>query len=311
MRALFVLHRGEAMKTTIAQGTARVGIAFLLTLFTACSTAPIKTVDKPADRGEVPFDQMRDGYPEIPVDMLSTPEVTPVREPIGSAGNKSPYVVDGVRYKVLNKVKGYRERGHASWYGTKFHGRKTANGEVYNMYALSAAHKTLPLPSYAKVTNLDNGRSIIVRINDRGPFVPGRIIDLSYTAAQKLGYLNKGTARVEVEALDPDSLPSATQTLAVEKDAAARKGLPQDASFKLPENTFLQVGAYSSASQAEEIRGQLAAAFGYPVSVSPVESGGKMLYRVRIGPIAQQRVLAALRESVEQQKFGQPQVVVD
>ncbi|MCK7598307.1 septal ring lytic transglycosylase RlpA family protein [Microbulbifer sp. CAU 1566] len=243
--------------------------------------------------------------------MLATPEVTPVREPIGVAGNKSPYVVNGVKYRVLKGVDGYRERGHASWYGTKFHGRKTANGEVYNMYAMSAAHKTLPLPSYAKVTNLDNGRSIIVRVNDRGPFVPGRIIDLSYTAAQKLGYIDKGVARVEVEALDPASLPSASETLAVEKDAAARKGLPQDASFKLPENTFLQVGAYSSASQADDIRGQLAAAFGYPVSVSPVQRDGQMLYRVRIGPIAQQRALAALRESVEQQSFGQPQVVVD
>ncbi|HEY8570786.1 septal ring lytic transglycosylase RlpA family protein [Microbulbifer sp.] len=299
------------MKKTIALGTARVSAAFLLTLLTACSTVPMKTADKPADKGDIPFDQMRDGYPDIPVDMLATPEVTPVREPIGVAGNKSPYVVDGVRYSVLNKVKGYRERGRASWYGTKFHGRKTANGEVYNMYALSAAHKTLPLPSYAKVTNLDNGRSVIVRVNDRGPFVPGRIIDLSYTAAQKLGYLDNGTARVEVEALDPDSLPSATQTLVLEKDAAARKGLPQDASFKLPENTYLQIGAYSSASQAEEMRGQLAAAFGYPVSVSPVKSGEKVLYRVRIGPIAQQRVLAALRESVEQKQFGQPQVVVD
>lgn len=311
MWALLDLHRGEAMKKTIALGTARVSAAFLLTLLTACSTVPMKTADKPADKGDIPFDQMRDGYPDIPVDMLATPEVTPVREPIGVAGNKSPYVVDGVRYSVLNKVKGYRERGRASWYGTKFHGRKTANGEVYNMYALSAAHKTLPLPSYAKVTNLDNGRSVIVRVNDRGPFVPGRIIDLSYTAAQKLGYLDNGTARVEVEALDPDSLPSATQTLVLEKDAAARKGLPQDASFKLPENTYLQIGAYSSASQAEEMRGQLAAAFGYPVSVSPVKSGEKVLYRVRIGPIAQQRVLAALRESVEQKQFGQPQVVVD
>ncbi|GAB2506425.1 septal ring lytic transglycosylase RlpA family protein [Microbulbifer agarilyticus] len=261
--------------------------------------------------GDIPFDQMRDSGPAVPVDMLATPEVTPVREPIGVAGNKSPYVVNGVKYRILDGVKGYRERGHASWYGTKFHGRKTANGEVYNMYAMSAAHKTLPLPSYAKVTNLDNGRSIIVRVNDRGPFVPGRIIDLSYTAAQKLGYIDKGVARVEVEALDPASLPSAMETLAVEKDAAARNGLPEDASFKLPDNTFLQVGAYSSSSQAEQIRAQLAATFGYPVTVSPVNRGGKMLYRVRIGPIEQQRALVALRESVEQQNFGQPQVVVD
>ena len=292
----------------------RLGAACALASLGACSTVPLSQDPKSGgsqEPGDVPFDQVRDSGPSVPVDMLATPEVTPVREPIGVAGNRSPYVVNGVSYKVLKGVKGYRERGHASWYGTKFHGRKTANGEVYNMYAMSAAHKTLPLPSYAKVTNLDNGRSIVVRVNDRGPFVPGRIIDLSYTAAQKLGYIDKGVARVEVVALDPQSLPSASQTLAVEKDAAARQALPEDASFKLPENTYLQVGAYSSPAQADEIRGQLAAAFGYPVSVSPVESGGKTLYRVRIGPIAQQRALAALRESVEQKALGQPQVVVD
>ncbi|WP_295802783.1 septal ring lytic transglycosylase RlpA family protein [uncultured Microbulbifer sp.] len=288
-----------------------LGAASALTLLSACSTVPVEPKGQGGKGGDIPFDQVRDSGPDAPVDMLATPEVTPVREPIGVAGNKSPYVVNGVRYRVLKGVKGYRERGQASWYGTKFHGRKTANGEVYNMYAMSAAHKTLPLPSYAKVTNLDNGRSVIVRVNDRGPFVPGRIIDLSYTAAQKLGYIDRGVARVVVEALDPEVLPSATETLAVEKDAAARQALPQDASFKLPENTYLQVGAFSSSSQAEEVRAQLAVAFGYPVSVSPVDKGGNTLYRVRIGPIAQQRALVALRESVEKKSLGQPQVVVD
>ncbi|MFV8783520.1 septal ring lytic transglycosylase RlpA family protein [Microbulbifer sp. SA54] len=291
-----------------------LGAVCTLALLSACTTVPLSPKGQGGDKSagsDVPFDQVRDSGPAVPVDMMATPEVTPVREPIGVAGNKSPYVVNGVKYRILKGVKGYREKGQASWYGTKFHGRKTANGEVYNMYAMSAAHKTLPLPSYAKVTNLDNGRSVIVRVNDRGPFVPGRIIDLSYTAAQKLGYIDKGVARVVVEALDPAALPSASETLAIEKDAAARQALPQDASFKLPANTFLQVGAYSSASQAEEVRTQLAAAFGYPVSVSPVESGGKSLYRVRIGPIAQQRALVSLRESIEKKSFGQPQVVVD
>ncbi|MFC6978412.1 septal ring lytic transglycosylase RlpA family protein [Microbulbifer taiwanensis] len=257
------------------------------------------------------FDSIKDSGPKVPVDMLAAPEPTPVREPIGKAGNKSPYKVNGVTYRVRGNVKGYKERGHASWYGTKFHGRRTANGEVYNMYAMSAAHKTLPLPSYAKVTNLENGRSVIVRVNDRGPFVPGRIIDLSYTAAQKLGYLNKGVARVEVEAFDPDSLPAAGETLAVEKDVSAREALAQDASFKLPDNTYLQVGAYSSANQANSVRAQLAAELDYPVSVSPVERGGKRYYRVRIGPIAQQRALVAARETVEQKRLGQPQVVYE
>ncbi|SDZ96308.1 rare lipoprotein A [Microbulbifer marinus] len=285
------------------QCNARLGVALTALLLAACSGQPTKP--KPD------FDSVKDSGPAVPVDMLATPEPTPVREPIGKAGNKSPYKVNGVTYRVRGDVKGYKERGHASWYGTKFHGRRTANGEVYNMYAMSAAHKTLPLPSYAKVTNLENGRSVIVRVNDRGPFVPGRIIDLSYTAAQKLGYVNKGVARVEVQALDPDSLPTAGETLAVEKDVSARESLAQDASFKLPGNTYLQVGAYSSANQANSVRAQVSAVVDYPVSVSPVERGGKTLYRVRIGPLAQQRALVAARETVEQNRLGQPQVVYD
>ncbi len=269
----------------------------------ACSGQPGRPAKTP--------DPVKDSGPPQPVDMLATPEPTPVREPIGKAGNKSPYRVDGVTYRVRKGVKGYREKGHASWYGTKFHGRRTANGEVYNMYAMSAAHKTLPLPSYAKVTNLENGRSVIVRVNDRGPFVPGRIIDLSYTAAQKLGYINKGVARVEVVALDPDTLPSANETLAVEKDVAAREVLAQDASFKLPANTFLQVGAYGNADKAEQIRAQVAALVDYPVSVSSVARGGARLYRVRIGPLSQQRALVAARESVQENRLGEPQVVYE
>lgn len=282
---------------------ARLGFICGLAFFTACSTTP-DTAPAGIKTGKS-SGQVRDGGPPVPVDMRAVPAVTPVREPIGVAGNKSPYSVNGVRYRVLNTVKGYRQRGEASWYGTKFHGRKTANGEQYNMYAMSAAHKTLPLPSYARVTNLDNGRSVIVRVNDRGPFVAGRIIDLSYTAAQKLGYIDRGVAPVEVVALDPASLPS------VAASAAAPETLPEDASFKLPANTFLQVGAYSSSGQAERVRGRLSASVDYPVFVSQVNRGEKTLYRVRIGPIEQHQTLVALRQSVQVQQLGQPHMVVE
>ncbi|WP_301414540.1 septal ring lytic transglycosylase RlpA family protein [Microbulbifer spongiae] len=258
-----------------------------------------------------PGDSIRDSGPPTPVSMLATPDPTPVREPIGPAGNKSPYRVNGVTYHVRDAVKGYKERGKASWYGTKFHGRNTANGEIYNMYAISAAHKTLPLPSYAKVTNLDNGRSIIVRVNDRGPFVQGRIIDLSYTAAQKLGYVERGVARVEVESLDPAALPPVTEVLLTGDGLKGPEGLAKDTSVKLPGNTFLQVGAYSNFAQAEAVRAQLADAIDYPVLVSPVKRDGKVLYRVRIGPIARQRALATARETVTQKQLGQPQVVYE
>ncbi|KRG68620.1 septal ring lytic transglycosylase RlpA family protein [Pseudoxanthomonas dokdonensis] len=135
------------------------------------------------------------------VDCIAEPVVT--REPLSPIGNRSPYKVLGKQYVVRSKPDGYVETGIASYYGNKFHGRRTSNQEVYDMYAFTAAHKTLPLPSFARVTNLDNGKSVVVRVNDRGPFHDGRVIDLSYAAAVKLGITQRGTGRVEVRALTP------------------------------------------------------------------------------------------------------------
>lgn len=151
---------------------------------------------------------LRDSVPDdIPdVDAIPEPEVT--NEPRSPIGNRKTYSVLGKKYEVLDNAAGYVETGVASFYGKKFHGRRTSNLEVYDMYAFSAAHKTLPLPSFARVTNLDNGKSVIVRVNDRGPFHSGRLIDLSYAAATKLGYVNNGTARVEVRALSPGDTPA-------------------------------------------------------------------------------------------------------
>ena len=139
------------------------------------------------------------------IDTSAIPNATPKPEPVTKAGNKSPYEVFGKTYWVLPNNKDYSETGVASWYGTKFHGRLTSNGEVYNMYGMTAAHKSLPIPSYAKVTNTENGRSIVVRINDRGPFHDERLIDLSYVGAMKLGYADRGTAKVLIEAIDTDT----------------------------------------------------------------------------------------------------------
>ena len=152
-------------------------------------------------RGGLYAPHIQDSVPgEIPdVDRIPEPEV--VDEPRSRYGNRSPYKVLGKSYKVRDSAEGYVERGTASYYGNKFHGRRTSNLEVYDMYAFTAAHKSLPLPSFARVTNLDNGRSVVVRVNDRGPFHGNRIIDLSYAAAVKLGYRDKGTARVEVRGL--------------------------------------------------------------------------------------------------------------
>lgn len=157
----------------------------------------------------------RDSAPPVPIDIANIPEPVPKHEPRARYGNHSPYVVFGHRYHVKERAEGYVERGIASWYGTKFHGRLTSTREPYDMFQLTAAHKTLPLPAYARVTNLENGRSTIVRINDRGPFVGNRIIDLSYAAAVKLGMHVQGTAQVEVRVVTPDDgLPSPDTVLA-------------------------------------------------------------------------------------------------
>ncbi len=146
---------------------------------------------------------IKDSVPDYVPDVDAIPEPEVKREPPSRFGNRT-YSVLGKTYRVRDSAHGYVEEGHASYYGNKFHGRRTSNQEVYDMYAFTAAHKTLPLPSYARVTNLDNGKSVVVRVNDRGPFHAGRVIDLSYAAAVKLGFVKQGTARVEVRALLPD-----------------------------------------------------------------------------------------------------------
>ncbi len=147
------------------------------------------------------------GSPELAAPPAPTaadiPDITPRAEPPSRGGNLAEYEQNGATYQVLDTSRGYDERGIASWYGEDFHGRLTSSGDVYDMYLMTAAHKTLPLPTYVRVTHLANGRSVVLRVNDRGPFVEDRIIDLSYTAATKLGMAEQGTARVEVVALDP------------------------------------------------------------------------------------------------------------
>ena len=158
------------------------------------------------------------------VDCIAEPLVT--SEPRSAVGNRSPYSVLGKKYEVMQRVDGYVERGTASYYGNKFHGRRTSNQEVYDMYAFTAAHKTLPLPSFARVTNLDNGKSVVVRVNDRGPFHEGRVIDLSYAAAVKLGITQRGTGRVEVRALTGNDDGGTTLAAAPAVKTTVATGVP-------------------------------------------------------------------------------------
>lgn len=168
------------------------------------SLEPFRPPSEAADRGAPDF--RRDRPPEIPaIDPLTVPDAVPVAEPRAAYGNMSEYEVSGRTYRTLDGSDGYVDEGTASWYGEEFHGRRTSSGEPYDMYAMSAAHRTLPLPTYLEVTNLDTGRSVVVRVNDRGPFHDDRLIDVSYAAAVRLGMIAAGTARVRIRAVGPQA----------------------------------------------------------------------------------------------------------
>ena len=214
------------------------------------------------------------------VDTTAIADAIPKVEPIKVAGNKNPYRVFGKTYVLLPSSKGYREQGVASWYGKKFHGRKTSNGEVYDMYAMTAAHKTLPIPAYARVTNLDNKRSVIVRINDRGPFHGDRLIDLSYVAALKLGFADKGTANVIIEAIDP----SGSQDRVLTPFATGNKAAVKSSNQKplTIQGRYLQVGAFDALAPAQVLQKQVRGYTQHPILVQQKNT----LYKVWIGPIS-------------------------
>ncbi len=216
----------------------------------------------------------KDGAPKGSINVNSIPDPIPRAEPRSRYGNPPFYIQDGRRYDVLASSMGYVERGIASWYGTKFHGRRTSSGEPYDLYAMTAAHKTLPLPTYARVTNLRNGRSITVRINDRGPFKDTRLIDLSYAAAAKLGILPEGTGLVEVRAIDmtdPDYQATTAETPSPMSQASL----------------YLQIGAFANPQNAERLRIRLQDTGFANTRIAEGYTGNNThVYRVRIGPIA-------------------------
>ena len=216
-----------------------------------------------------------DAAPDRQVDVSTIPNAVPKNEPKSRYGNPESYLVFGKRYYVLDSSKNYVEKGIASWYGTKFHGRRTSSGETYDMYAMTAAHKTLPLPTYVQVKNLNNGKYIIVKVNDRGPFHENRIIDLSYTAAIKLDIIKKGTGLVEVRAIDP--MRSTKNSLVNGKKNETSTN--QDISF------YIQVGTFGELENAEILKQKLSSLGDDLIKISNVVTSGKTLYRVRIGPI--------------------------
>ena len=265
-------------------------------LLAACVTSPPPTkkvnpitrlppqnqpVPKPGARpafGTREFNVIRDAAPGAPVDVRDVPDAEPIEEPLSAYGNRNPYTVLGETYALLPTTKGFRQDGGASWYGTKFHGLKTSSGEKYDMYKMTAAHRNLPLPTYVRVTNKANGLSVIVKVNDRGPFHSERIIDLSYAAAAKLDMLKTGTAQVEVEAIDPVEFQRKLgKNGKAEKPAAGNLDAGSDSNF------YVQVGAFGDLANATALQSKLLELIYAPVVIARTELPS-VVHRVQIGP---------------------------
>lgn len=255
------MNRWAEAKASVGHTSGRLAVLVLLILIGACKATPPRSTPAPTPPPA----------PPPPAEIIKIPDAVPQVEPRSRSGNPPFYEVDGRRYFILNSSTGYLERGVASWYGRDFHGGRTATGDTYDMYAMTAAHKTLPLPCYVQVTNLRNGRSVVVRVNDRGPFVANRLIDLSYSAATRLDMIRDGTALVEVRSVN-------AQGAAVAPTAASTAPARID-------TLYVQAGAFADAANSERLVQKLRAAGIGPAFVRNEQVGGKTLYRVRVGPV--------------------------
>jgi rare lipoprotein A len=286
--------------------------ALLLLLLAGCASAP-KPADTPAEPAAKPAPppSSKGGYykddgPDAspPSNLASVPDAVPRAEPLHRYANR-PYQALGRDYTPISASASaaYRQTGVGSWYGRRFHGQPTSSGEKYDMYAMTAAHPTLPIPSYARVTNLANGRSVVVRINDRGPFHADRIIDLSYVAAWKLGYIESGSARVQVEAV----LPGAPVEVPALTTVAAPATVPE-ARADSPTGIYLQLGAFSARDSAENMRARIYKELGWlsdPMQVLP--SGN--LFRLHLGPYKSQEEARKVADRIQSELSLRPVVV--
>ncbi|MCL2918066.1 septal ring lytic transglycosylase RlpA family protein [Shewanella litorisediminis] len=254
-----------------------------------CSSSPEPTSsNKPSTKGDR-YHQKHDAYPDSAPDVSQVPDAVPRYEPYSRGGNK-PYSVMGKSYNVLASAANFRESGLASWYGTKFHGYHTSNGEVYDMYSMTAAHKTLPLPSFVRVRNLDNKKEVIVRVNDRGPFHEGRIIDLSYAAAYRLGMLNTGTARVEIETIYIPSPENEAYT-----------------SSQDPNHYFIQVVASKDKDRLNRLGKELADKYQLGYRLQEKDT----LYRLQLGPLGHEGIASKMLQQMRQQGYPSGYLVTE
>lgn len=250
----------------------------LISVFIAgCSSLPVK-----------------DSAPPSTINVDAIPDAVPRDEPRSKYGNPASYSVNGDTYEVLASADGYIERGIASWYGNKFHGQRTSSGETYDMYAMTAAHRSLPLPSYARVTNLKNQRSVVVKINDRGPFHDNRLIDLSWAAATKLDITGSGTGLVEVRVLDARH---------------AQPSAPTETPAETP-RLYVQLGAYTQPENAQRIADELKG-HGFMPRITQARRGAENLHRVRLGPLPSVELADDLARKLLQLGYSKYRVIVD
>jgi rare lipoprotein A len=269
----------------------KYAVAILMSAIAGCSPAPPHQESAPLPMKPPPEPQSKGGYykddgpgDKPPPNLSQIADAEPKFEPLHRFANR-PYKVFGTDYVPLARVQPFRQRGIASWYGRRFHGQKTASGEPYDMYAMTAAHPTLPIPSYARVTHVSNGRSVVVRINDRGPFHSSRIIDLSYAAASRLGYIQAGSAQVEVESILPGQPPQAGSAV------------------------YVQVGAFSSRENAESLRDRVGRELDWLKETVQVFVSGD-LWRLHVGPYRSQEDARSVAERIEAQLDLKSLVVV-
>lgn len=286
----------------------------------AASAAPETSLSQ-AER----YRQAKDDGPREAFDVTTIEEPEPKSEPPSRYGNRSPYNVLGRSYQVLPTSRGYVERGISSWYGNKFHGYMTSSFEPYDMYKFTAAHKSLPLPSWARVTNLETGKSVVVRVNDRGPFHDNRLIDLSYAAAVKIGVWPKGTGLVEVRALTPGEVEPAARTAAAvartpprplpKADARAPMRVPTttaaDAGAAAQPRIYLQIGAFGEQANADRAAQRVSAARLGDVRVVEASVNGRSVRRVRLGPLRDVDEADRLSQELRRLGLGEARVAID
>jgi len=255
----------------------------------------------------------KDGPPPFNVDVSKIPDAVPKIEPRSKYGNPPSYIVKGHRYYVRKTSIGFEERGIASWYGMKFHKQRTSSGEPYNLLAMTAAHRTLPLPTYVLVTNLQNGRHVIVKVNDRGPFADNRIMDLSYVAAKKLGIVAHGTGLVDIKAIDPHHpnlvLGQLSSTYVSTKPTSISHIVNHPGAYH--PRLYLQLGAFADKANAHKLESKLYNYSRYPVFIKPGTHNGHAIYRVQIGPIPSVEASDALVSKIEHAGLGRPITAID